>query len=158
MSTGDGPDVYVTPPWGRCFARQAGYLPHLLTSRRCSPRSPHCPIHGHPNGYPRQVANQVRPQKSESQHQTAERGVAQGIQPGCVIQLTQFDEKSEDNGQSRPIGQADLGNNNTAAKEDQECPQRVARIGRDEWGQVGAIAPGRQAKYHDDDGTGEIDR
>lgn len=95
----------------------------------CHDVFPKCALKHTSGQYAGRITDQIRPQKTESQHQTSRRCPAYAVDPLCVIQLAAFDHYRNDQCSKGNPSRRRTGGKESAAKENHQRPQGVSGIG-----------------------------
>jgi hypothetical protein len=97
------------------------------------------------------VANEIGPQESETKHQSAQRCVANAVDPGSVVQLADLDEKRRNQRHRRSRNHCSVSEQSTHQQKQHQCPKRIAGVLTNESWQDGLISTRCKANDHDRD-------
>jgi hypothetical protein len=85
-------------------------------------------FHRIPNSNTNSVTNQVAPQETEAKYQPSQGIGAQGINPGCMIQLAYFDTVRKYQGDNGYPNCAFSMKNEAKQQKHHQCPQRITQV------------------------------
>jgi hypothetical protein len=101
------------------------------------------------NNNPDGVASEIGPQEAETKDQSAQRCVANAVDPGSVVQLADLNEERENQRDRRSRNHSSASEQSTHQQEQHQRPQRVTGVLTNELRQDRLITTRRKANDRD---------
>jgi hypothetical protein len=105
------------------------------------------------NNNPDGVAREIGPQEAETKDQSAQRCVANAVDPGSVVQLADLNEERENQRDRRSRNHSSASEQSTHQQEQHQRPQCITGVLANELWQDGLITTRRKANERDRDGA-----